>query len=76
MFDYIMDMRCYGVNDKCLVVHTLVFVFTVKAYLRSEVRRGTVFAENINWKSFFIYSNMTFWKNNLGSKFFRECLGS
>ena len=42
-------MRCYGVNDKCLVVvHTLVFVFTVKAYLRSEVRRGTVFAENIN----------------------------
>ena len=41
-------MRCYRVNDKCLAVHTSVFVFTVKPYLRSEVRIGTVFAENIN----------------------------
>ena len=41
MFDYIMDMRWYRVNDKSLIVHTSVFVFNVKLYLRSEVRRGS-----------------------------------
>ena len=53
VFDYIMDIRCYSVNIKYLIVRTSVIVINAKPYWRSEVRRGTHFVENIDLKSCF-----------------------
>ena len=53
VFDYIMDIRCYSVNIKNLIVRTSVIVINAKPYWRSEVRRGAHFVENIDLKSCF-----------------------
>ena len=50
VLDYIMDIRCYSVNIKYLIVRTSVIVINAKPYWRSEVRRGTHFVENIDLK--------------------------
>ena len=76
MFDHTADTRGYRVNIRYLIIHILVFTFNAKPYWRSELHRGTPFAENISCKSIFIFLNMAFWKNNLESKFLGGYLGS
>ena len=60
--DYIMDIRCYSVNIKYLIVHTSVIVINIKPYWKSEVRRGTHFVENIDLKSCFYLFEYDFWE--------------
>ena len=62
VFDYIMDITCYSVNTKYLIVHTSVIVINSKPYWRSEVRRGTHFVENIDLISCFYLFEFDFWE--------------